>query len=155
MNYTNHAHGDSILLREDNLWSVWFNVDVDLILLPCLRVETLVHTTKKKSQCSLIVIEILRETSPLQIKTKYVFQVNQNKVIFYQKIMNSTLFMVKALLFASAMFMASVGLVKGTVLGCWRYLLSLKISAAFLTFSTSSEPIGTQPVPWSHFRSAL
>lgn len=148
MNYTNRAHGDSILLREDNLWSVWFNVDVDLILLPCLRVETLVHTTKNKTT---VFIDSIRDLK------RDISIANQNQVCIpsKQKIMNSTLFMVKALLFASAMFMASVVLVKGTVLGCWRYFLSLKISAAFLTFSTSREPIGTQPIPWSHFRSAL
>lgn len=39
----------SILLREENLWSVWLNVDIDLVLLPCLCVETLEHTNKKGS----------------------------------------------------------------------------------------------------------
>jgi len=63
--------------------------------------------------------------------------------------------MVKALFFASTMFMASVVLVKGRVEGGWRYFLSLKASPAFFAFSTSIEPMGTQPVPWSHLRSAL
>lgn len=80
---------------------------------------------------------------------------NRIKFSFHEGNGNITLFMVTALFFARTMFMASVGLVKGTELGCWRYLCSLKISAAFLAFSTSSEPTGTQPRPWSHFRSAL
>lgn len=47
MSYTNPAHGDGVLLREENLWSVWLNVDDGLFLIPCLRVQMLEHNTEK------------------------------------------------------------------------------------------------------------
>lgn len=53
MSYTYPAHVDSILLRKDNFWSVRINMDVDLVLLPGLRVEMLEHTTTI-SQCLLM-----------------------------------------------------------------------------------------------------
>lgn len=47
MSFSNPAHVDGILVREENLWSVWLNVDDGLFLIPCVRVQTLKHTTKK------------------------------------------------------------------------------------------------------------
>lgn len=75
-------------------------MDVDLVFLPGLSVETLEHTTKKKG----FIHGAELRTMFLDVSQIYV--------------RSPTLFIVRALLFASAMFIASVGLVNGTELGC-------------------------------------
>lgn len=42
--HTHEAHVDGILLREEDLRGVGLDVQLDLILLPCLGIQTLQHT---------------------------------------------------------------------------------------------------------------
>lgn len=66
-----------------------------------------------------------------------------------------TLFMISAFCLAKTMGKESVTLVNLIWSAGCRYFLSLRISPALLAFSTSSEPIGTHPMPLSHSRSDL
>lgn len=66
-----------------------------------------------------------------------------------------TWFMISELCFARTMGIESGRLVNLMVSGCCRYFLSLRMRLALLFFSSSSEPIGDQPMPLSHARSDL
>lgn len=66
-----------------------------------------------------------------------------------------TLLIVRALFFARTISGVSVMHVNLSWSAGWRYFLSLRISPALFTFSTSTEPMGTHPMPLSHSRSDL
>lgn len=67
-----------------------------------------------------------------------------------------TLFMVLAFCLANTCSIASIGIEYFSVSGCWRYFFSLRISVAFLAFSTSNDWIGNQPTPLNQLlKSAL
>lgn len=59
-----------------------------------------------------------------------------------------TLSIFSLLLLLSDCSIVSMAYVNFSFSGCWRYFFSLRISPAFFAFSTSSESIGTQPIPF-------
>lgn len=63
----------------------------------------------------------------------------------------STSSSILVLALASSMTMESVTLVNLMVSGCWRYFFSSRAAAAALAFSTSRDPMGTQPIPLTEF----
>lgn len=68
---------------------------------------------------------------------------------------NLTWFIISELCFARTIGIESGMLVNLMVSGCCRYFLSLRMRLALLFFSSSSEPLGDQPMPLSHRRSDL
>lgn len=70
-------------------------------------------------------------------------------VIFSQEVLSSTLFIIWLFAVASVRSMECMSLVNLKLLGCWRYRDSLKISPAVFAFSTSNDPIGTHPTPFT------